>query len=45
MAGGKGQYTVLLASDISAAFDAVEHLSPLEHMRMVFGGVSDGALD
>ena len=41
---GEGQCTVLLALDISAAFDAVEHSTLLERARTVFG-VSGGALD
>ena len=42
-ASGKGQCTVLLALDISAAFDAVEHSTLLERARTVFG-VTGGAL-
>jgi len=43
-AGGEGQYTVLLALDTTAAFDALEHSTLLERARAVFG-VSGGALD
>jgi len=43
-ASREGQCTVLLALDISAAFDAVEHSTLLERARTVFG-VTGGALD
>jgi len=40
----EGRYTVLLALDNSAVFDAVEHSTLPERARTVFS-VSDGTLD
>jgi len=43
-AAGDGQCTVLLALDISAAFDVVDHTTLVERARTVFG-INGATLD